>query len=95
MLILQTPPISEATGILSIEKITVLGILTAIIIYLIWQTWQLKKELKDERQKIGQLVDEHKQDLKEDKKDTVEMVNRYHSLVLQLSAVNNGRQRQK
>jgi hypothetical protein len=83
----------EATQILTIEKISVLGLLLAVILYLIWKNISLEKEIKTKDDKIDTIIKEHRQDIKDSTKDAVQMVNRYHIFVEQLSSLTRGKHR--
>lgn len=85
--------VSDAKEILTIESISVIGLLLGFIAYLIWQNQLLKKEGQDKDVKITEIIREHQKDLKEGNKDAVEMVNKYHTFVEQLSLLSHGRHR--
>ena len=75
---------SDAVKLLTVENVSVFGLLLFFIGYLIWQNQVLKN-------KVSEIVNEHKKDLKENNKDMVEMVNKYHTFVEQLSSLTRGR----
>lgn len=83
--------VADAKEILSIESVSVIGLMLGFIGYLIWQNHLLKKEGKDKDVKITEIIREHQKDLKEGNKDAVEMVNKYHTFVEQLSLMTHGR----
>ncbi len=94
---------SDATNLLSIENVSVLGLLLAFCAYQVWQNKlskddfkiqveRLEAEIKLKDDKIDQIIEEHRKDLKDSSKDAVEMVNRYHIFVEQLGTLTrNGR----
>ena len=84
----------EVTNLLSYQNVTVVGLLLAFCGFQIWQNSLLKQELKEKEAKIDQIIEEHNKDLKDNTKDAVAMVNRYHTFVEQLSSLTrHGRER--
>lgn len=78
---------SDAAKLLSIESVSVVGLMLFAIAYFIWQNSLLKKDLKEKEAKIDQIIAEHYKDLKDNTKDAVAMANRYHTFVEQLSTL--------
>ena len=78
---------SDAVQLLSIESVSVLGLLVCFGVYQVWQNHLLKEELKTKDEKIDHIVEEHRKDLKDTTKDAVAMTNRYHTFVEQLSTL--------
>lgn len=79
---------------LSVQNVTVVGLLLAFAAYQVWQNSLLKADLKSKDadiklkdDKIDQIIEEHRKDLKDSNKDAVEMVNRYHLFVEQLGTL--------
>ena len=78
---------ADAIKLLSVESVSVIGLLLCFCGYQVWQNHLLKQENKAKDEKIDQIVSEHRNDLKDNTKDAVAMLNRYHTFVEQLSAL--------
>jgi len=89
LLFLQTA--SDVKSLLSIESVSVIGLMIFFMIYLIWQNQLIKKEVIAKEAKIFAIVQEHRKDLQEGNKDMLTLVNKYHQFVEQLSSLNNNR----
>jgi len=89
LLILQTA--ADVKDILSIQSVSVIGLMIFFMVYLIWQNQLIKKEVIAKEAKIFAIVQEHKKDLQEGNKDMLTLVNKYHQFVEQLSNLNNNR----
>ena len=59
------------------------------MVYLIWQTHLLKKELSDKDTQISAIIAEHRADLKDGNKDIITLVAKYHTFVEQLNSLRN------
>lgn len=81
---------SDVKEIVTIESVSAIGVLLLFLTYLIWQNHLLKKENELKDAKITEIIQEHKKDLREGSKDIVELVNKYHTFVEQLSRLRNG-----
>ncbi len=77
--------VSDAKEILTIESVSVIGLMIFFMIYLIWQNHLLKNEIKAKDDKITEIVKEHQKDLRDGGKDMVTLVSQYHTFVEQLS----------
>lgn len=84
---------SDAVQLLSIREVTAIGLLIAFGAYQVWQNKILKDDLKAKDEKIDEIIKEHRQDIRDSTKDAVEMVNRYHTFVEQLSSLSRGKNR--
>lgn len=93
MLALYFQSVSDAKEILTIESVSVIGLMLFFMIYLIWQNHILKNENNSKDDKISEIIKEHQKDLKEGSKDMVELVSKYHVFVQQLSNLSNERHR--
>lgn len=78
---------SDAVQLLSIESVSVIGLLVCFGVFQVWQNHLLKEELKGKDEKIEAIVKEHHQDLKEGTKDAVTMINKYNTFVQQLTTI--------
>lgn len=81
----------DVKDILSIESVSVLGLMLLIICYLAWQLEGYKKKNTDLNDKIYDLLKEHQADLKDGNKDSVAMVSRYETLIQQLNVLHHGK----
>jgi hypothetical protein len=84
---------SDAVQLLSIESVSVIGLLLAFLGYQIWQNQLLKKEILSKEDKIHAIITEYNKDRKDGTKDMIELINRYHTFVDQLQTLFNGRER--
>ncbi len=91
MRLLLFQSVSDAKEILTIESVSVIGLMLFFMIYLIWQNHLLKKENDGKDEKITEIIREHQKDLKEGNKDVVALVTKYHVFVEQLSSLSRGR----
>lgn len=81
--------VSDGLNILSVQSVTITGVLLAFIGYLIWQNTLLKRDITAKDEKITQIISEHTKDIKEGNKDMLQMVSKYHTFVEQLSNLTN------
>ncbi|MBK5192984.1 MAG: hypothetical protein JJE07_07190 [Flavobacteriaceae bacterium] len=88
LLLLQTA--GDVKDILSIQSVSVIGLMIFFMVYLIWQNQLLKKEIISRDDKIAGIVAEHTKDLKEGNKDIITLVNKYHQFVEQLNNMSRG-----
>ena len=83
--------LGDAAKLLTIESVSVIGLLLFFMGYLIWQNHILKQESQGKDQKITEIIREHQKDLREGTKDAIVLVNKYHTFVEQLSSLSRGR----
>lgn len=81
--------VTDAKEILTIESVSVIGLMLFFICYLIWQNHLLKRELTEKDTQISAIIAEHKADLKDGNKDIITMVTKYHLFVEQLTSLRN------
>jgi cell division protein FtsB len=79
----------DVKDIVTIKTVSAVGVLLLFITYLMWQNHLLKKDIVARDKKIGKIVAEHTQDLKDGTKDMITLVNKYHQFVQQLSSFGN------
>lgn len=79
--------VADAKEILTIESVSVIGLMLFFMVYLIWQNHLLKKDLSVKDEKIQVMINEHTQTIKEGNKDVLALVNKYHTFVEQLRAM--------
>lgn len=84
--------VADAKEILTIESVSVIGLLL-FMIYLIWQNHLLKKDGKEKDSQIAAIIAEHRADLKDGNKDIITLVAKYHTFVEQLSSIRNAHHR--
>ncbi len=89
--ILQTA--TDVKELITIKTVSAIGVMILFIAYLIWQNWMLKKDITLRDNKISSIVAEHQKDLREGNKDIIDLVNKYHIFVQQLSTMSNDRYR--
>lgn len=80
----------DVKTLLSIESVSVVGLMILFIAYLMWQNHLLKKDNQTKDSKITQIIQEHQKDLKDGNKDAIDLINKYHSFVEQLSSIYRG-----
>lgn len=84
--------VTDAKEILTIESVSVIGLLLFFMAYLIWQNHLLKNDLTAKDEKITLMIKEHTETIKEGNKDVLALVNKYHTFVEQLRAmIGNGK----
>jgi hypothetical protein len=88
LLFLQTA--ADVKDLLSIQSVSVIGLMIFFMVYLIWQNSILKKNIISRDDKIAEIVAEHTKDLKEGNKDIITLVNKYHQFVEQLNNMSRG-----
>lgn len=88
LFLLQTA--ADVKDILSIQSVSVIGLMIFFMVYLIWQNSLLKKDIISRDNKISDIVAEHQKDLKEGNKDIITLVNKYHQFVEQLNNMSRG-----
>lgn len=81
--------VSDAKEILTIESVSVVGLMLFFMVYLIWQNHLLKKDITERDAKISEIIAEHRSDLKDGSKDIVTLLNKYHTFVEQLTSLRN------
>ncbi len=81
--------VADAKEILTIESVSVIGLMLFFMVYLIWQNQLLKKELSDKDTQISAIIAEHRADLKDGNKDIITLVAKYHTFVEQLNSLRN------
>ena len=81
--------VSDAKEILTIESVSVIGLMLFFMVYLIWQNHLLKKELTEKDTQISAIIAEHRADLKDGNKDIITLVAKYHTFVEQLKSLHN------
>ena len=81
--------VADAKEILTIESVSVIGLMLFFMIYLIWQNHLLKKDGKEKDSQIAAIIAEHRADLKDGNKDIITLVAKYHTFVEQLSSFRN------
>jgi hypothetical protein len=84
---------TDVKDILSIQSVSVIGLMIFFMVYLIWQNSLLKKDIIARDDKIAGIVAEHTKDLKEGNKDMITLVNKYHQFVEQLNIMSRGHHR--
>lgn len=81
---------TDVKDLLSIESVSAIGVMVLFIAYLMWQNHLLKKDNQTKDTKITQIIQEHQKDLKDGNKDAIDLINKYHSFVEQLSSIYRG-----
>jgi len=84
---------TDVKELITIKTVSAIGVMILFIAYLIWQNWMLKKDITLRDDKISSIVAEHQKDLREGNKDIIDLVNKYHIFVQQLSTMSNDRYR--